>query len=225
MISYEQSEQIGQLSQSLVAAQHVLHNPPKDSVNPFFKSRYADLATCRNILVPILAQHGLSVMQTPTFYQLPSGEVEPTLTTTLVHVSGEWCRSTMLLSATKDDPQGMGSAITYARRYSLLAITGTTGVDDDDGNAASKPKQQPQQRPASPPPPAKKPALAKDDPTPEDLKTELLRTGWTWARAMEAINNQEGTEYHPKTGLKEIKAAHLVGFYNHLTTLPDKEKP
>jgi hypothetical protein len=109
-----------------------MKNPPKDAVNPHFKSRYADLATVRDTVVPVMAKHGLAVMQLPC-------DVDglPALTTLVVHTSGEWVETTILLRPTKNDPQGVGSALTYMRRYALQSIAGVAADDDDDGNAGS----------------------------------------------------------------------------------------
>jgi hypothetical protein len=141
---------IGQLAAALAKAQGELKNPPKDSINPHFKSRYADLATVRDVVMPVLSRCGLSVVQMPC-----DVNNEPALTTVLMHVSGEWVESTMRTRPTKSDPQGLGSALTYARRYSLQSIVGVAADDDDDGAAGSRPVQQ-QERPA---PPRENPAL------------------------------------------------------------------
>lgn len=125
---------IGQLAAAMAKAQAELRNPPKDSVNPHFKSRYADLATVRDVVMPVLAKHGLAVVQMPC----DLGD-HPALMTLLTHASGEWLESTMRTRPTKNDPQGMGSAITYARRYSLQSLAGVAADDDDDGAAGSRP--------------------------------------------------------------------------------------
>lgn len=142
------SPSITALAVAMAKAQAEMKNPPKDSVNPHFKNRYADLATVRASVVPVMLSHGLTVMQFPCDL-----DDAPALTTLLVHSSGEWVETTMRLRPTKADPQGVGSALTYLRRYSLLAITGLVADDDDDGNAASRPTQQaPAQQHAKPAP-------------------------------------------------------------------------
>lgn len=144
--SVRRSGTIGKLALALAKAQGELKNPPKDSVNPHFKSRYADLATVRDTVLPVLARHGLSVLQLPC-----EMDGHPALTTVLMHgETGEFWESTILLRPGKLDPQGIGSALTYHRRYSLQALAGVAADDDDDGNAASvpaKPASVPQQQP------------------------------------------------------------------------------
>lgn len=145
------SHTIGKLAVALAKAQGELRNPPKDSVNPHFKSRYADLATVRDAVMPVFARSGLSVVQLLCEY-----EDVPALMTVLMHgESGEFYESTIKLRPGKLDPQGVGSALTYLRRYSLQALAGVAADDDDDGNAASAPvqrqtAQQQQQKPPSP---------------------------------------------------------------------------
>ncbi len=126
------SPSLGAYAVALAKAQGEMKNPPKDSVNPHFKSRYADLATVRDCVIPILSKHGLAVMQLPC-----ECEGRPALTTILIHSSGEWVETTIQLRC-KEDPQGIGSGLTYARRYALQAIAGIAADDDDDGNAAGR---------------------------------------------------------------------------------------
>lgn len=126
------SDSIAQLADALSKAQGQIRNASKDSANPFFKSKYADLASvwdaCRNEL----STNGLSVVQIPEVG--PSGI---SLHTVLMHSSGEWIHGELVMSPVKDDPQGVGSVITYARRYALSSFVGIA-PEDDDGNAASQ---------------------------------------------------------------------------------------
>lgn len=131
----QQSESVAKLFAALVAAGAEFRNPPKDSVNPHFKSKYADLATVLDTVRPVLAAHRLAVIQLPV--TLDGGAAA--LATTIVHESGEWIRGTVQLHASKTDPQGIGSALTYARRYGLQAALGIAADEDDDGHAASRP--------------------------------------------------------------------------------------
>jgi len=121
------------LAADLAKAQLEMHNPAKDAVNPHFKSRYADLASVRNAVLPVLGKYKLSVVQLPT--ECESG---PALLTILMHSTGEYIQTLMLIRATKSDPQGVGSALTYARRYALQSVAGVAADDDDDGNAGSR---------------------------------------------------------------------------------------
>lgn len=124
---------LSKLSEALASARAELKNPPKESKNPHFGSKYADLATVIDTVLPVLAKFGLSVVQVPC----DLGEL-PALTTFLLHASGERIESVIRLRPSKSDPQGIGSALTYLRRYSLIAIAGVAADDDDDGNAASR---------------------------------------------------------------------------------------
>lgn len=131
------SEQINELAAALVLAQAEFETVSKDASNPFFKSKYADLPEVVKTAAPVLAKHGLAVSQF-----LSHDDQGDTLTTWLIHKSGQYINDTMRLHLTKDDPQGQGSATTYARRYSYMAALGLVADIDDDGNAASRPKPQ-----------------------------------------------------------------------------------
>lgn len=126
-----QSETIGALAEALAKAQGKIKGATKDAENPYFKSKYADLASVWDACRDALSSHGLSVIQTTD--DAPEGV---TVVTTLAHSSGEWIRGRMTLKPVKSDPQGVGSATTYARRYALAAIVGVA-PEDDDGAAAS----------------------------------------------------------------------------------------
>ena len=130
-----QSDSITNLAIALSIVQGKLTYAVKDSNNPFFKSKYADLESvwdsCRNLL----SENGLAVMQFPGEYY--DGTMH--LTTILTHKSGEWIGQDMSVPVTKPDAQGAGSALTYMRRYALAAVVGVVQADDD-GNAASSPK-------------------------------------------------------------------------------------
>lgn len=127
----EQSEQINELAGALAKAQGKITGALKDSSNPFFKSRYADLASVWDACRGPLSDNGLAVVQLTE-----SDDAGVYVSTTLAHSSGQWMRSRLRLSPKDTTPQGMGSAITYGRRYALAAIVGVAQVDDD-GNAAS----------------------------------------------------------------------------------------
>lgn len=101
----------------------------KKGTNPAFKSRYATLPEVLDAVLPTLTEAGLC------FVQFPDGE---SLTTRLMHTSGEWLQASYALKPVQNTPQASGSALTYARRYALLAVLGL-GTEDDDGHAASAP--------------------------------------------------------------------------------------
>jgi hypothetical protein len=121
-----QSETIGALAAALSKAQAGITGALKDSANPFFKSKYADLASCWDACRRQLTENGLAVVQT-----IRTENDESLLVTTLAHSSGEWIRSELPIRAKDASPQAQGSAITYARRYALAAIVGLAQIDDD----------------------------------------------------------------------------------------------
>ena len=128
------SKNIDKLAGALSKAQAEMKCAKKSSVNPFFKSTYADLHAVIESSIPFLSKHGLSVIQgndgrPGEFY----------VTTMLLHESGQWVRSKLKMPITKADAQGIGSTITYGRRYGLSAICGIAQYDDD-GNSVSKNK-------------------------------------------------------------------------------------
>lgn len=125
------SETIKIIAAALVKAQSEMGNAIKDSTNPFFKSKYADLNSVREASLPILNKHGISVIQ-PTTVIDGVNYVE----TILLHESGEWISSlTQIIAAKINDAQSHGSGLSYARRYALSSIC-NIGAEDDDGNAA-----------------------------------------------------------------------------------------
>lgn len=119
-----------EISKALAAAQAKMEHATASSTNPHFKSKYADLAEIFDTARTPLTANGLSV------WQSVGGERDSLkLTTRLLHISGEWIEDTMPLILSKQDMQGLGSAITYGRRYALMSALGI--APDDDGNAAS----------------------------------------------------------------------------------------
>lgn len=135
------SETIGELAKALAIVQSKLRPAVKDASNPFFKSRYADLNSVWDSCRQLLTENGLSVVQTNQI-TLEGVIVE----TILLHASGEYIGGELFLPLAKQDPQGVGSAITYGRRYGLAAIVGIVSDEDDDGNAASKAQVQKPQK-------------------------------------------------------------------------------
>ena len=125
------SDSIKELALALHKAQVKIKFAKKETSNPFFKSKYADLSSVVDAVKPALNAEGI------VFLQGVSGvENGVAVETVLLHVSGEWMSSTLEIPASKHDAQGYGSAITYGRRYGLQAMCGVP-TEDDDGNAAS----------------------------------------------------------------------------------------
>lgn len=126
------SDQIELLTKALIAFQKEMKSVVFDADNPFFKSKYATLTNIVDSSKALLAKNSLAVTQLVT----GDGGV----TTILLHESGQFIGDTLTLKPSKDDPQGHGSAITYARRYAYASILGIVSDSDDDGNAASSAK-------------------------------------------------------------------------------------
>lgn len=125
------------LNEALAKAQAQMRSAAKDSINPHFKSRYADLSAVWEAWREVGPALGLAIIQTPV--DGPEGKL--TLETVLLHSSGEERRSRLTFPVGQQTPQGYGSALTYARRYALSAMVGIVADEDDDGNEASKPPQ------------------------------------------------------------------------------------
>lgn len=121
------SENIESLAEALSKAQGEMTGAKKSLVNSFFKSKYSDLSSVVEAISGPFANHGLSFVQAPGIGE--SGMI--TVTTRLMHSSGQWIEGTVTLPPTKNDAQGYGSAITYGRRYGLQSIAGVPSVDDD----------------------------------------------------------------------------------------------
>lgn len=179
----ENSEQLNELFGALSKAQGEMNSAKKDTKNLFFKSNYADLASCWDAIREPFSKHGLSIIQMPmpgkdftakSSYKDKGGNVKyfdisgqtVVIKTLLCHSSGQYMSSIIELQPTKVDPQGMGSALTYARRYGLMAMSGIA-PEEDDGNAASNNNQQPYAPKAATPakaaPKAPAPAVNKEN--------------------------------------------------------------
>lgn len=132
------SESIKEIAAALAKAQAKIRNAAQDKTNPAFRSKYADLASVWEACRQHLSDNGIAVVQAPA-----ADGPKVTVTTMLVHTSGEWMSADLTITAVKGDPQGIGSAVTYARRYGLASMVGVAPGDDiadagdDDGNEAS----------------------------------------------------------------------------------------
>lgn len=126
------SETLNELAAALAKAQGLMSNATLNKVNPHFRSKYADLAAIRDAVTVPLASNGLAVVQI-----IGSDEHGAFLTTRMVHASGQWIESIHPLPNSAK-PQEFGSALTYARRYSLAALCGISAEEDDDANGANE---------------------------------------------------------------------------------------
>ncbi len=124
----------GKLAAALVAAQAEMPAVEPNAVNPHFKSKFVSLDHLIAKTRPVLNAHGLSIVQSTTHI-----DGQPALETRILHSSGESFWSVMPLLLTKQDMQGLGAAITYARRYAWAAALGIASEEDDDGEQASEP--------------------------------------------------------------------------------------
>ena len=158
------SDTIGELAEALSSLQTSMRAAAENSVNPHFKSKYADLASCWDAVRPHLK--GLSITQSV----VSSGKTVE-ITTLLMHASGQWLSSTLGLEARDPSPQATGSAITYGRRYGFCAALGISS-GDDDGEAAQPSRPAPTNRPTAP--------AVQPIPLPADRR----------AKALEAFNEQ-----------------------------------
>lgn len=132
-MSESMSASIAALAAALAKAQGQMTFATKDATNPHFKTRYADLAAVWSAIREPLAANGLSVIQ-----QVTQAEGMVGVRSILAHASGEWVASDLQMPVAQKTPQGYGSALTYARRYSLAALVGIA-QDDDDGEAGTRP--------------------------------------------------------------------------------------
>lgn len=130
------SESIAELAKALAKAQGEISNAIKNAVNPHFKSKYTDLAAIWDAIREPMSKNGLSIVQTINVDMLDKGGALVIVNTLLMHESGQWIKDYLPMPISKVDPQAVGSASTYGRRYSLQSIAGVAG-EDDDGNAAS----------------------------------------------------------------------------------------
>lgn len=211
-----QSDQINELASALSKAQGEIHGAKKDSANPFFKSSYADLASVMDAIREPFAKNGLAITQ--TFDNLPEGLV---ICTTLMHSSGQWIKGTMAIHPVKQDPQGVGSATTYARRYSLAAIAGVAQVDDD-GNAASHPQ-------ATKSTPVNAPKQAVAAPKPTAAHTPVMATENDRAALLELLNEKgftneyalgEMTRLFQKTKIAQLTQSDFKELYKTIKDTP-----
>ena len=139
------STEINEIAAALAKAQGAIEGAKKDSVNPHFRSKYADLGSVWDACRSHLSENGIAVAQSVIHYApavLNSPEVGPVMlmVTRLAHSSGQWIEDggTPLILSTQD-MQGLGSALTYARRYGLMAMVGIAPEDDDANAAVQKP--------------------------------------------------------------------------------------
>lgn len=200
----KRSEDIQEITKALVKFQAEVKNPANTGVNPHFGNRYAPLSDILNDVRPLLAKHGIAIVQIPS--ETGSGKVS--VTTILLHESGQWIEAEpIVLNPVKSDPQGVGSAITYGRRYSISSVLGIASEDDDDANAASEPIT-----PAQDDPPQKQPKpTTKKKPTERDMliakiKPTAQQYGLKSAEVKQILREQFNTETWDNLNEDELHA-------------------
>lgn len=193
----------GSLAKALAQAQGEMANARKDKTNPFFKSKYADLAAVWDACRDALSKFELSVTQPLSTDE--NGKIY--LTTILMHSSGEMISSTIPVISVKPDPQSIGSAITYFKRFALMAVVGVTSSDevDDDGHEASD-------RPAvqSPVKPKAAPTPIPQQHEPEIATQDQVKKLFALARQI-GISDKDSLKawIRQNTSLNEFSLAHL----------------
>lgn len=193
------------LISALKAVQSELKPILKNAENPHFRSSYVDLAGASEVILPLLSKHGLCVTQ--------MGELHDTrfvIATRLMHESGDMIESRWPVISEKQTAQALGSAVTYARRYSLMAIVGASSTDDDDGSAATN--LQPTKQPEAPryAPPTTK--------TPDIVEKPLIDQISDLAR-VKNVTNMQLKEFISKMGKKksaECTEDELMTIFNWL---------
>lgn len=200
MISF--SNEIKDLADALSKAQGELKDADFDKLNPHFKSKYASLASCLKEVRPVFSKYGLSIMQ------VPSSEGEKHyLNTIVMHSSGQFISDKLELLLSKKDMQGIGAAMTYARRQALSAMTGISSDEDDDGESIkAAPKAQDQTKPQNHAPASGSGVLS---------EAQIKRL---WAMAKALGFNQEQTRAYVLTQTKKDSLSKLTKEeYDHLT--------
>jgi len=146
----KRSEQIGKIMPALLKAQKKIGAAKKGADNPFFKSKYADLGSVMEACKEPLNDEGISIIQSPTLVKNElTGESESIVETLLIHESGAFVSSEMKLILDKQDMQKLGSAISYAKRYTLQALAFIPSADDDANKASGKKTSKPNLKQAS----------------------------------------------------------------------------
>lgn len=187
------SEDVSQLMDALSKAQGKLKDPPLDSVNPHYKSKYASLPGGLKEIRPVLAEFKLSLTQLVDYDKDLNTH---SLVTILGHASGQYLKSTMPLLLQKQDMQGLGAALTYARRQAVFAICGVAGDEDDDGNSVAVQKPQAQQS---------RPMNHAPGSGGSELSEAQMNRFWAMAKAMNMTKSQV------EDAIKETGKSSLLG--------------
>lgn len=190
-----QSEKLESLAKALAKAQSEMGAAIKNSTNPHFKSRYADLSAVFEACREALTKNGFAIVQ-----RVANDGEGACVETMLLHSSGEWVSDRCWLPVGQKTAQAYGSAITYARRYGLASLAGIATEEDDDGNAASTPSHA-QYRP-TPPAPVSAPAPAAE-PHPAHAAATLVPFGKNKGKPISELTEQSLAWYR-NAALEEL---------------------
>lgn len=211
------SDNINELAKALVAAQLEIKHAKKDAKNPFFKSDYSTLESVSEACLPALNKHGIAVSQLTGVH-----EGVLSLKTMLMHTSGQWIAGSYPINPVKNDPQAMGSAMSYARRYTLAAIAGVVSGDDDAETAMSRNESESAaHKTQAPSHPVAKTTSRGPKPSDEQLRmlAEIARTnGWS--------NEDVKTYLKEKLGLessREMSWMQYASLVEYIEKVPKKK--
>lgn len=204
------SETICNIGKALARAQTQMTTAKKDSVNPHFRSSYASLASVNEAVIPFLSLNGVAVIQGMSM----EGNILKVSTTFIHGESGEWWTEELGLTPGKTDPQSVGSAITYGRRYLLMAMA-CIAPDDDDGNGNETAQPQPivhRSAPAQPVAPRTVVPQPKPQPVIQKTSTEEAQSkpfasaedALQWGLSQQCFRHHE----HAKNAYEKLKAEH-----------------
>lgn len=198
------SEQTKEVFEALAKAQGAFDGAKKDSTNPHFKSKYADLASVIEAIRPAMAANGLSALQ-----EVALGEKGVAVTTLVTHASGQWVEfGPIVVPLQKQDAHGVGSAATYARRYALSAALGVA-AEDDDGNASTQPQAKQQwQKPTVIV--ATAATVAESKPKASKAETKQAEVPQTASEALKAVGFEPEAPFVVPSGSQKGKQLHQV---------------
>ncbi len=213
---WEQSGEVNEIFAALAKAQAEIKNAKKSSDNPFFKSKYADLAEVSDACRGPLTKNGIAVIQGPVSRDKKCG-----VRTMLGHSSGQWLACTALATPKDEGPQSYGSVVTYLRRYSLASMAGVATEDDDaEGAEGRKQGQKPPganwgSKPANRPADPADPGEAIDEGTLHELRSAALAKfpskpadAKKWLKDLYGTEKPEQlTKYEATQAIKKLKAA------------------